>query len=307
MQPLPTRPPSVFSQPSGIVNHRPDWPDILRRLQANDATLTALSLSNMALDDGRIDELVRALETNSALCSLDLSHNRIGPEGARALSVMLTRNTGLVSLNLSHNPIGDTVIFVCLTEALKQNRQLLDIVVGDTPTHLSHPVVSLMLHNNRSLLRAPDGPAESTDGPTRITACVGSADGLRPITLPPAFQRDLNHLSASLSEQCRQLVGQGIFPASFTHGSDSPLPQPFLLFLPNSSAPQRIQARSSMASTPTTLVPALSDFLASVPDQAARRAQTPSPVQATAASSPPANKAGPNKEEAGHDPSEKTT
>ncbi|QDQ26826.1 hypothetical protein FNU76_10865 [Chitinimonas arctica] len=258
MQSLPTRPPSAFPQPSGTANILPEWSHTLRRLQANDATLTVLNLSGRELDNERIDDLARSLRGNSSLRSLDLSHNRIGPEGARALSDMLVRNTSLVSLGLSHNPIGDTGV-VCLSEALTRNRRLLHIILGDNQTRLPHPLIPLLLQANWELLRPAGDPAESTGVSNReitwavsrygatpiklplalrqnvnrlcanlsqqdaVTWTVSADGGPTPFAPPPHLRQAINNLGTNLSEQDKQLVKQGVCPASLTNALDAQL------------------------------------------------------------------------------------
>ena len=74
-------------------------PWVLDRIRAAKAE-NAISLD---LDNAGLREIPEQLVALIGLTSLNLSDNRIGAEGARALSTL----TNLTSLNLSDNSIGD--------------------------------------------------------------------------------------------------------------------------------------------------------------------------------------------------------
>jgi len=55
---------------------------------------------------GSSQVLARVLRSNSTLVQLDLSHNRLGPNGAAALGAALRDNATLTSLNVGHCLVG---------------------------------------------------------------------------------------------------------------------------------------------------------------------------------------------------------
>eukprot|EP01012_Entosiphon_sulcatum_P022744 TRINITY_DN27735_c0_g1_i1.p1 TRINITY_DN27735_c0_g1~~TRINITY_DN27735_c0_g1_i1.p1 ORF type:complete len:1123 (+),score=337.23 TRINITY_DN27735_c0_g1_i1:119-3487(+) len=96
---------SQHSQPSGFK-------ELLSRLEGNDPSLTKLNFSDTEkteqyLDDTSCRLLAIALLSNRTLTKLNVSNNKVGPEGARYLADMLEENTGLTELNLNNNHIGD--------------------------------------------------------------------------------------------------------------------------------------------------------------------------------------------------------
>ena len=93
---------------------------LLQRIRDNDPTLTSLDLTHnkIGVDDARA--IAEALKTNTTVKSLDLGWNKIGAAGARVLVEALQINTTLTSLDLRGNEIGyDGAIVVAW--ALKTN------------------------------------------------------------------------------------------------------------------------------------------------------------------------------------------
>lgn len=64
-------------------------------------------LDKSRLGDSKIILLVKALEKNRTLVSLNLSFNNIGIEGAKAVAEALKTNQTLTSLKLSGHDVGD--------------------------------------------------------------------------------------------------------------------------------------------------------------------------------------------------------
>ena len=95
--------------------------EILERLQANDRSLTELNLRGQALTASDMQELVKALQGNTSLKSLNVSRNQIKYEGAKALA----QNQTLTSLDVSHNEIVDVG-----AKALAQNQTLTSLDVS---------------------------------------------------------------------------------------------------------------------------------------------------------------------------------
>jgi hypothetical protein len=95
---------------------------ILRRLQANDKTLTELDLNDKGLTVRDMQVLVEALSQNQTLTSLSLQRNQIGAEGAKALSL----NQTLTTLVVGDNQI-DKKWQTALKQRIKANQELAKI------------------------------------------------------------------------------------------------------------------------------------------------------------------------------------
>ncbi|MCR9192728.1 MAG: hypothetical protein NXI01_08755 [Gammaproteobacteria bacterium] len=74
--------------------------DIFHRIQANDKTLTDVTLASLTLDDSDIVALSYALRSNDHVTALDLSGNRLGKRSTHSLAIL----PNLRSLNISSNP-----------------------------------------------------------------------------------------------------------------------------------------------------------------------------------------------------------
>jgi len=79
----------------------------IRRLRANDPSLTSLDLSGRGITGRDAEEIVHALERNETLLSLDLSFNSLFSEDSEhgvsySIALMLSNNEHLASLNLRH-------------------------------------------------------------------------------------------------------------------------------------------------------------------------------------------------------------
>ena len=89
--------------------HTIEGRDILRRLAANDATLTALSVwgGDTNLGNAGVAELARALAGNATLTKLSLTSSNIDDAGATELARALAGNATLTELYLEFNNIDD--------------------------------------------------------------------------------------------------------------------------------------------------------------------------------------------------------
>ncbi|KAH7036113.1 hypothetical protein BKA57DRAFT_429798 [Linnemannia elongata] len=96
--------------------------EALEELRTN-STLTSLNLRSNKIGDDGAQALSEALKTNSTLTTLDLYNNSIGPNGAQALSKALKTNSTLTTLNIHRNRIGPDGA-QALSEALKTNSTL---------------------------------------------------------------------------------------------------------------------------------------------------------------------------------------
>jgi Ran GTPase-activating protein (RanGAP) involved in mRNA processing and transport len=104
--------------------------DILQRLCDNDTTLTQLDLGHNQISVEGAKALAGALEQNTTLIQLDLWDNQIGDEGAKALAAALEQNTTLIQLDLWDNQIGDEGA-KALAAALEQNTALIQLDLWD--------------------------------------------------------------------------------------------------------------------------------------------------------------------------------
>jgi len=86
-------------------------------------TLTAINLSGNKIGSEGTRALAEALKTNTTLTSIDLNENPISAKGAQALAEALKTNITLTSIDLSYNQIGSDGA-QALAEALKTNSTL---------------------------------------------------------------------------------------------------------------------------------------------------------------------------------------
>lgn len=77
----------------------------IKRLANNDPTLTQVIVVKKNLTDNDIAPLLSALQHNSNLEYLDLSHNLLTNKSGCQLKAILLKNTKLYHLNISYNPI----------------------------------------------------------------------------------------------------------------------------------------------------------------------------------------------------------
>ncbi|KAF9110697.1 hypothetical protein BGX30_007888, partial [Mortierella sp. GBA39] len=93
------------------------------------STLFTLNLDDNKIGDNGAVALSEALKTNSTMTTLNLRHNRIEDNGAVALSEALKTNSTLTTLDLYYNSIGDNGA-VALSQALKTNLTLTTLNLG---------------------------------------------------------------------------------------------------------------------------------------------------------------------------------
>jgi Ran GTPase-activating protein (RanGAP) involved in mRNA processing and transport len=92
----------------------------VKRLKANDPSLTELNLYYNSIGDDGAKAIAEALKDNTVLTTLYLGYNSIGDDGAKAIAEALKVNTVLTSLDLRSNLIGDDGA-KAIAEALKDN------------------------------------------------------------------------------------------------------------------------------------------------------------------------------------------
>ena len=79
----------------------------LKKLEKNTADFTELNLRYYQLTNKSVSPLVEALEGNTNLLKLDISHNKF--QAPLFLEKYLSQHPSLVTMNLSHNPIGSAL------------------------------------------------------------------------------------------------------------------------------------------------------------------------------------------------------
>ncbi|KAJ8601868.1 hypothetical protein CTAYLR_002683 [Chrysophaeum taylorii] len=85
----------------------------------------SLSLARNRISDASVVVLGRAIEDpSSRLAALDLSDNRIGPDGFAALGAALCHTKTLLSLNLDGNPVATAI---ALADGLRHNLALVEL------------------------------------------------------------------------------------------------------------------------------------------------------------------------------------
>jgi len=84
-----------------------------------------LNLNRNNIGDVGAEHLANALQTNTALTTLDLRNNNIGPKGAEHLARALQINNDLTTLDLSRNKIGD--VGDEIEKSLKRNKNCTDV------------------------------------------------------------------------------------------------------------------------------------------------------------------------------------
>lgn len=104
-------------------------PSILRRIRANDPSLTHLFIRGDGLGDDDVKELVAALKDNDHVTFLNLVLNDIGPEGAKPLAEFLQNNRSITALYLCLNNIGPEGAKV-LGKLLQGNKTIATLGLG---------------------------------------------------------------------------------------------------------------------------------------------------------------------------------
>lgn len=79
-------------------------------LQGNCSTLKELSLQHFGITPPLAEELVQALKYNTVMTKLDLSHNKLGDQGALVLFGLLRENSSITWLDLSHNGLSGATV-----------------------------------------------------------------------------------------------------------------------------------------------------------------------------------------------------
>uniref|UniRef100_A0A7S1IT37 Uncharacterized protein n=1 Tax=Eutreptiella gymnastica TaxID=73025 RepID=A0A7S1IT37_9EUGL len=118
------------------LNHCPKvLKSLAMRIENNDPTLTCLDFSrthehcSRPFDNHATLELVRLLRTNTHICSIDLSYNQIGQQGAAALATYLKDSQSVQHLNLRGNHVAATgAVFAA---ALKTNIKLMTLDLSE--------------------------------------------------------------------------------------------------------------------------------------------------------------------------------
>lgn len=118
--------------------------EILERLQADDPTLTSLSLEANQINDADAAYLAQALKDNTTLTDIDLGYNRISAVGVEHLARALKDNIQLTSLSLRYDDISDAGA-LHLALALKDNYTLLRL------GSVSSPKIKALLDRNAQI------------------------------------------------------------------------------------------------------------------------------------------------------------
>ena len=115
-------------------------------------TMTLLCLSQQRIKKlNDVDLIIRFLEQNPSINTLDLSDNLLTSQGAGLLSLMLIQNKTLKKINLAKNAIaGNGVKF--LIAALEKNNTLLELDISENPIgRVRSKRIAFLLNKNRSL------------------------------------------------------------------------------------------------------------------------------------------------------------
>lgn len=96
---------------------------VLAKVLAANNTLTTLNISDNRIGDSGARAIAEALQENHTLTTLDISGSDIGDAGARAIAEVLRKNHTLTTLDISINDI-DEAGARALAEALQENRTL---------------------------------------------------------------------------------------------------------------------------------------------------------------------------------------
>lgn len=113
---------------------------LLHRLSKDDNSLVRIVFSSRNLGSEGVDILTRALEGNTHLSALDLSHNSIGPKGAYFIASLLEKQTktsmntssrgGIRTLILADNNLRDDGV-TAIANALENNITLEHLWIDD--------------------------------------------------------------------------------------------------------------------------------------------------------------------------------
>ena len=128
--------------------------DVFLRL----SSLKILNLQGNDIDDVKVVQISKGLETNKSLTHLYLCNNAIGDSGVTALAYSLAKNTTLRVLGLTDNRFGTRGVqaFVeCLTE--NKTLQSLDLDSNDASDDLVSAVKKVLRARRAAALVAPVG------------------------------------------------------------------------------------------------------------------------------------------------------
>ena len=93
--------------------------------------------------------MAKALASNASVRELDLSENKIGPEGAAAVAKALASNESVIELNLGGNGIGPDGA-AALAKALECNASILTLEMD----HQLNALMAPLLERNKQAVRA---------------------------------------------------------------------------------------------------------------------------------------------------------
>ena len=84
----------------------------VKRLKANDPSLTELDLRSNSIGDDGAKAIAEALKVNTVLTTLNLDRNSIGDDGAKAIAeaFKVNPNTVLTIFSFDGNSIGDNLL-----------------------------------------------------------------------------------------------------------------------------------------------------------------------------------------------------
>lgn len=106
-----------------VRNFSEEFIKILERIRNNDPTLIKLDLSHHRIGCEGAEVLAKVLEINMFLIEINLTYNLIKDRGAQVLFESLKENPSIIKLNLSNNHIGDESVKI-LSEVLRGKTSL---------------------------------------------------------------------------------------------------------------------------------------------------------------------------------------
>jgi hypothetical protein len=125
--------------------------ELLKRLRANDLTLTDINLWDNDIRDEGIKDIVEALKDNRVLGRISLGKNNISNVGAKEIAGLIKVNPTLADINLWENNIGDPGTKE-IAKALKVNRTLYSIDLGSNNiTDVGATDIAEALETNQTL------------------------------------------------------------------------------------------------------------------------------------------------------------
>ncbi len=120
--PLTLDDPELPTRRHEAIAHLPKLREVITRLQANDATLKEVNLTDNNIGDAGAYALAYALRYNKTLIKINLSGNNIGDSGASALATALVHNKTLTTIDLLGNCIPNSAVLKDIERQLARNQ-----------------------------------------------------------------------------------------------------------------------------------------------------------------------------------------